>query len=35
MSNTSLGLGEDLQQYLLEVSLHEPAICQTRYKEHP
>ena len=28
MSNTSLGLGEDLQQYLLDVSLHEPAICQ-------
>ncbi len=28
MSNTSLGLGQDLQQYLLEVSLHEPAICQ-------
>ena len=27
MSNTSLGLGEDLQKYLLEVSLHEPAIC--------
>ena len=28
MSNTSLGLGQDLQQYLLDVSLHEPAICQ-------
>ncbi len=28
MSNTSLGLGEDLQKYLLDVSLHEPAICQ-------
>jgi len=28
MSNTSLGLGEDLQQYLLDVSLHEPEICQ-------
>jgi predicted O-methyltransferase YrrM len=28
MSNTSLGLGQDLQRYLLEVSLHEPAICQ-------
>ena len=28
MSNTSLGLGEDLQQYLLDVSLHEPDICQ-------
>jgi len=27
VSNTSLGLGEDLQQYLLDVSLHEPAIC--------
>jgi predicted O-methyltransferase YrrM len=27
MSNTSLGLGEDLQKYLLEVSMHEPAIC--------
>jgi len=28
MSNTSLGLGEDLQKYLLEVSLKEPGICQ-------
>ncbi len=28
MSNTRLGLGEDLQQYLLDVSLHEPEICQ-------
>jgi predicted O-methyltransferase YrrM len=28
MSNTSLGLGEDLQKYLIDVSLHEPAICQ-------
>ena len=28
MSNTSLGPGEDLQQYLLDVSLHESAICQ-------
>ena len=28
MSNTSLGLGQDLQRYLLEVSLHEPTICQ-------
>ena len=28
MSNTSLGLGQDLQQYLLDVSLHEPEICQ-------
>jgi len=28
MSNTSLGLGQDLQQYLIDVSLHEPAICQ-------
>lgn len=28
MSNTSLGLGEDLQQYLLDVSLHEPTICR-------
>lgn len=27
MSNTSLGLGGDLQEYLLEVSLREPAIC--------
>ena len=28
MSTTSLGLGEDLQQYLLEVSLDEPELCQ-------
>jgi predicted O-methyltransferase YrrM len=28
MSTTSLGLGEDLQQYLLDVSLHEPELCQ-------
>ncbi|MFV2031328.1 MAG: O-methyltransferase [Gammaproteobacteria bacterium] len=28
MSNFSLGLGEDLQQYLLEVSLREPALCR-------
>ena len=28
MSNTSLGLGQDLQQYLLDVSLKEPPICQ-------
>jgi len=28
MSNTSLGLGDDLQQYLLDVSLKEPALCQ-------
>jgi predicted O-methyltransferase YrrM len=28
MSNTSLGLGADLQKYLLDVSLKEPAICQ-------
>jgi len=28
MSNTSLGLDEDLQKYLLKVSLQEPAICQ-------
>ena len=28
VSNTSLGLGDDLQKYLLEVSLHEPTICQ-------
>jgi predicted O-methyltransferase YrrM len=28
MSTTSLGLGEDLQQYLLEVSLHEPELCR-------
>jgi caffeoyl-CoA O-methyltransferase len=27
MSTTSLGLGEDLQQYLLDVSLHEPELC--------
>jgi predicted O-methyltransferase YrrM len=28
MSNYSLGLGEDLQQYLLGVSLREPALCR-------
>ena len=28
MSKTSLGLGEDLQQYLLDVSLHEPEVCR-------
>ncbi len=28
MSNTSLGLGANLQKYLLDVSLKEPAICQ-------
>lgn len=28
MSNTSLGLGEDLQEYLLDVSLTEPEVCQ-------
>jgi predicted O-methyltransferase YrrM len=28
MSTTSLGLGDDLQQYLIEVSLKEPALCQ-------
>lgn len=28
MSNTSLGLGDDLQQYLLDVSLKEPKLCQ-------
>jgi predicted O-methyltransferase YrrM len=28
MSNASLGLGADLQKYLLDVSLHEPEICQ-------
>jgi predicted O-methyltransferase YrrM len=28
MSNYSLGLGEDLQQYLLDVSLREPALCR-------
>ena len=33
MSNTSLGLGEDLQQYLLDVSLHEPTICQHLRKQ--
>lgn len=28
MSTTSMGLGEDLQNYLLEVSLHEPELCR-------
>ena len=28
MSNTSLGLGDDLQQYLLDVSLKEPPLCR-------
>ena len=28
MSNTSLGLGDGLQQYLLDVSLKEPALCE-------
>ncbi|MCH7824425.1 MAG: class I SAM-dependent methyltransferase [Acidobacteria bacterium] len=28
MSNSSLGLSEALQQYLLDVSLHEPAVCR-------
>lgn len=28
MSNSSLGLSEALQQYLLDVSLREPAVCQ-------
>ena len=28
MSNFSLGLGEALQQYLLDVSLREPAVCR-------
>ncbi len=28
MSTTSLGLGEDLQQYLLDVSLREPELCR-------
>ena len=28
MSKFSLGLGEALQQYLLDVSLHEPVVCQ-------
>ena len=28
MSNSSLGLDENLQKYLLDVSLKEPAICQ-------
>jgi len=28
MSTTSLGLGDDLQQYLLDVSLKEPALCR-------
>ena len=28
MSNSSLGLGEDLQRYLLEVSLKEPDLCE-------
>jgi caffeoyl-CoA O-methyltransferase len=27
MSTTSLGLGDDLQRYLLDVSLKEPALC--------
>ena len=27
MGNTTLGLGETLQQYLLDVSLHEPQAC--------
>jgi len=28
MSTTSLGLGDDLQRYLLDVSLKEPALCR-------
>jgi caffeoyl-CoA O-methyltransferase len=28
MSNSSLGLSDALQQYLLDVSLHEPGVCQ-------
>ncbi len=28
MSNYSLGLGADLQQYMLDVSLREPALCR-------
>jgi predicted O-methyltransferase YrrM len=32
MSNISLGLGESLQKYLLDVSLHEPEVC-TRLRE--
>ncbi len=32
MSNTSLGLGETLQKYLLDVSLREPKVC-TRLRE--
>lgn len=28
MSNYSLGLGEDLQQYMLDVSLREPVLCR-------
>jgi len=28
MSTTSLGLGDDLQQYLLDVSLKEPTLCR-------
>lgn len=28
MSDSSLGLGDDLQQYLLDVSLREPEICR-------
>jgi len=28
MSNSSLGLSEALQQYLLDVSLHEPEVCR-------
>ncbi len=33
MSNFSLGLGEDLQQYLLDVSLREPVLCQRLRKQ--
>jgi len=28
MSNSSLGLGDGLQQYLLDVSLKEPTLCE-------
>ena len=33
MAASSMGLGETLQNYLLEVSLHEPEACQ-RLREH-
>jgi len=33
MSSTTIGLGNELQQYLLEVSLHEPAACESLRKQ--